>query len=135
MNNDVVKFNAIVNDIEHKLTELAELGQGGFCVPLVTTPDELAEMVGASMGPWRPLSNDLVWFYALRTTICARQMLAEAGRIFEQLDDEQATQKIEAVLQTMDEEFHPGETALQVHGKLFGRPAPNGRTEGSPHQC
>lgn len=133
MNNDVVKFNAIVNDIEHKLTELAELGQGGFCVPLVTTPDELAEMIGASMGPWRPLSNDLIWFYAIKTIIYGRQMLAEASRIFEQLDDEASAQKIQAILQTVDEQFHPCETALQVYGKLLGWPARNGRTEGSPH--
>lgn len=128
MNNDVVKFNAIVRDIEYKLTELAELGREGFKVPFVTTPDELAEMVGASMGPWRPLSNDLIWFYALKTTICARQMLAEAGRIFEQLDDEQAAQKIQAILQTVDEQFHPCETTFQVYGKLLGRPLRNGET-------
>lgn len=135
MSNDLVKFNELVCDMERIAMELAELGRGGFKVPFVTTSDELADMVGAWMGPWRPLSNDLIWFNAIQTIIHGRQMLAEAGRIFEQLDDEQAAQKIEAVLQTMDNEFHPGETALQVYGKLLGRPAHNDCTAGSQHQC
>lgn len=126
MYNDVVKFNAIVSEIEYKITELAELGQGGFSVPLATAPDELAEMVGVSMGQWQPLSNKLIWYYALKTTIFARQMLAEAGRIFDQMEDEASVQKIEAILQIVDEQFHPCETALQVYGELLGRPSRNG---------
>lgn len=133
MRNDLVKFNNLMDDIEYKIAELCELGREGFRVPFVTTPDELAEMVGASMGPWRPLSNDLIWFYTIKTTIYARQMLAEAGRIFEQMDDEESAQKIEAILQTIDEQFHPRETTLQVYGKLLGRPAQNGRNGGSSH--
>lgn len=131
--NDLVKFNAIIGELESKIVELAELGRDGFKVPLVTTPDELAEMVGASMGPWRPLSNNLIWFYALKTTLYARQMLAEAGRIFEQMDDEASAQKMAAILQTVDEQFRPCETSLQVYGRLLGRPAHNGRAGGSPH--
>lgn len=131
MSNDLVKFNNLVRDMERIGAELADLGREGFKVPFVTTPAELAEMVGASLGPWRPLSNDLIWFNAIKTLIYGRQMLEEAGRIFEQMDDEASARKIEAILQTVDEQFHPGETTLQVYGKLLGRPAPNGRNGGS----
>lgn len=130
MSNDLVKFNNLVRDMERTAAELAELGREGFKVPFVTTPDELAEMVGASMGPWRPLSNDLIWFYAIKTIIYSRQMLAEAGRIFEQMDDEASVRKMESILQTVDEQFHPCETTLQVYGKLLGRPLRHG---GSAH--
>ncbi len=130
---DLVKFNNLVRNMEYTAVELADLGREGFKVPFVTTPDELAEMVGASMGPWRPLSNDLIWFYAIKTIIYGRQMVAEAGRIFEQMDDEASAQKIQAILQTIDKQFHPCETTLQVYGKLLGRPLSNGRTGGSPN--
>ena len=129
MSNDLVKFNKLVCDMERTAMELTELGRGGFKVPFITTPDELAKMVGAWMGPWRPLSNDLIWFNAIQTIIHGRQMLAEAGRIFDQIDDEASARKIEAILQTVDEQFHPSETALQVYGKLLGRPSHNGETQ------
>ena len=58
----------------------------GLQVPLVTTPDELTEMVGLPIGPFRPLSHNLIWFYALKTTVYAQQMLEEATRIFQQCD-------------------------------------------------
>lgn len=133
MSNDLVEFNNLVREMERIAAELAELGREGFKVPFVTTPDELAEMVGASMGPWRPLSNDLIWFNAIKTLIYGRQMLEETGRIFEQMDDEEAAQKIEAILQTVDEQFHPCETAVQVYGKLLGRPSPESRNGAAAH--
>lgn len=133
MRSDLVEFNNLVRDMERIAAELAELGQEGFKVPFVITPDEVAEMVGAPMGPWRPLSNNLIWFYALKTTICAYQMLEQAGRIFEQMDDEESAQKVETIVQTVEAQFHPCETAVQAYSKLLSRPSANGRPGGSGH--
>ncbi len=134
MTNDVLKLNAIIDDIGHKVAELVELGRDGFNVPLVTTPDELAEMVGLPMGDWRPLSNNLLWFYALKTTVYARQMLEEAARIFEQMDDEKSTQKAQNIIATFDEQFHPCETAFQVYSRLLHRPSSSRTNAESPRR-
>lgn len=133
MSSDLVEFHNLVRDMKRVAAELAELGQEGFKVPVVTTPDEIAEMVGAPMGPWWPLSNNLIWFNALKTTIYAYQMLEQAGRIFEQTDDEKAAQKIKVILQTVEAQFHPCETAVQAYSKLLSRPSRNGRPGGSGH--
>lgn len=119
MTNEVIKLNAIVNDLGSKITELMEFGRDGVNVPLETTPEELETMVGLPMGPWQPLSNDLVWFHALKTTIFARQMLEECHRIFRQVGDEKSTQKIQAIIDSVDKQFHPGETAMQIYVRLL----------------
>jgi|GEM_PF-2151145 len=127
MNNDVIKLNEIVNDINHSIQELAALGQdGGFKVPLVITPEELAEMIGLPMGPWRPQSNYLLWFYALKITVYARHLLEESGRIFEQMDDDGYAQRVEQIIDTLDEQFHPRETAMHVYDKLLHPNLTNG---------
>lgn len=120
MNNDVIKLNAIVNDINHSIQELTTLGQnGGFKVALVITPEEMAEMIGQPIGPWRPQSNDLLWFYALKITVYARHMLEQSARIFEQMDDADFARQVECVIETLDEQFHPCQTAMRVYSKLL----------------
>lgn len=126
MTNDVIKFNTIVNEIGYNIAELSELGQGGFSTPLIMTPDEMAEMVGCSMGPWRPYSNDLLWFYAFKTTVYARQMLEQATRIFRQMDDDELAQRVQNIVDTIDARFHPCETALRVYSKLLRLNSHNG---------
>jgi hypothetical protein len=117
--NDIIKLNAIVNDLDDKISELAEMGQGGFKVPFVITPDELAEMIGASVGPWRPQSNDLLWFYALKIAVYAREILEQSGRIFQQMDDSESAERVQSIVETIDEQFHPCETALEVYRRLL----------------
>lgn len=119
MTNDIVKLNAIIDGINEQIADLAELGQGDFKVPLVTIPDELAEIVGLSMGPWRPLSNDLLWFYALKIAVYAREMLEQSIRIFQQLGEDESAQQTENVVNAFDEQFDPCETALQIYDKLL----------------
>jgi len=119
MRNDVIELNTIVGEIGSKIAELAQLGRNSYNVPLVTTGNELSEMVGLPMGPWNPLSNDLIWFQALKTTIFAREMLEQCARIFTQIEDEKSTQKVQAVIDTVDEQFHPAETAMQVYVRLL----------------
>jgi hypothetical protein len=126
MTNDVIKFNTIVEDIGRSISELAQIGQDSFKVPLVTTPDELAEMVGLPMGSFRPLSHNLIWFFALKTTVYAQQMLEEAARIFDQLEDEESARKVQGLIEAFDEQFHPCETAFQVYSRLLDRPSTNG---------
>ena len=134
MTNDVLKLNAIIGDIGDKISALAEVGQDGFTAPLVIAPDELTEMVGLPMGPYRPLSNNLLWFYALKTTVYAQQMLEESGRIFEQMEDEKSAQKVENIIAAFDEQFHPCETAFQAYGRLLHRPPGNDTNGESPHR-
>ena len=129
MTNDVIKFNAIIADIGDRISELAELGQDGFVAPTMMAPDELIEMTGLPTGPYRPLSNNLLWFYALKTTIFAQQMLEQAARIFEQMEDETSALKVETIIAAFDEQFHPGETAFQVYGRLLSHPSNNGSTD------
>lgn len=119
MSNDIIKLHSIVSDLGSKLAELSEIGRDGFNMPLVTTPDELSEMVGSPMGPWTPLSDDLLWFFALKTAIYAREILVQSNRIFSQIGDDESTQKIQTILDTTDDQFHPAETALQVYVKLL----------------
>lgn len=126
MPNDVIKFNTIVNEIGGHIAELTEFGQGGFNAPLIMTPDEMAEMVGYSMGPWRPNSNDLLWFYAFKTTVYARHMLEQSARIFRQMDDDELAQRVQNIVATIDSRFHPCETALQVYSKLLHLNTHNG---------
>jgi len=135
MTNDVVKLNAIIGDIADKISELAELGLDGFSTPLAMDPDELAEMVELPIRPPRPLSNNLLWFYALKTTIYAQQMLEQAARIFEQMEDEESALKVENIIATFDEQFHPAETAFQVYRRLLQRLPPDNTPNGDPpHQ-
>ena len=119
MTNDVVKLNAIVNDINIKISELAELGQGGFKVPFVITPDEIVDMAGIPVAPRRQQSNNLLWFSALKTTVCAREMLEQSYRIFQQMDDNESANRVQSVIDTIDEQFHPCETAIRVYRKLL----------------
>lgn len=119
MSNDIIKLNAIVSDLGYNLAELAELGQDGFKVPLVITSDELAELIGASLGQWQPRSEDLLWFYALKIAVYARQLLEQSARIFEQMDDSDLAQQVQNVVKAIDEQFYPNEAALQVYRKLL----------------
>jgi hypothetical protein len=98
MTNDVIKLNAIVKDIGDNISDLSQIGRDSFNVSLVTTPDELVQMIGLPVGPWRPLSHNLIWFYALKTTVYARQMLEEARRIFEQIEDEDSAYKVQSLI-------------------------------------
>lgn len=125
MDNDVIKLNAIIKDIGDNISELSQVGQDSFKVPLVTTPHELTEMVGLPVGPWRPLSHNLIWFYALKTTVYAQQMLEEAARIFAQVEDEESACKVESLIEAFDEQFHPCQTAFQVYSRLLDRPSTN----------
>jgi hypothetical protein len=134
MTNDVLKLNAIVDDLGHKMAELAELGRDGFKAPLVTVPAEFTEMTGLPVGPWQPLSNDLIWFYALKITIYARQMLEEAGRIFQQMEDETSVQKVQNILAAIDGQLQPSETAFQVYGRLLHHTPGNGANGKLPHR-
>jgi hypothetical protein len=120
MTNDIFKLNAIVDGVGANLSKLDNLGQGGFDVPLVTTPDELGEMIGQQLGSWRPLSDDLLWFCNLKLAIYAREILAQSARIFRQLDDEEFAERVERVIEVVDEQFHPADTALEVCHKLLG---------------
>ena len=126
MTNDVIKLNAIVNNIANSISDLAELGQDGFNVPLVITSGELAEMVGQPMGPWRPESNDLLWFYAFKITLYAREMLEQSARIFRQMDDSELAERVQSIVDTTDARFHPCEAALRVYSKLLHLNTPNG---------
>ena len=128
MSNDVIKLNTIIGDIGDKISELAELGQDGFIVPMMFDPDALTEMIDLPMGTYRPPGNNLLWFYALKTTIYAHQMLEQAARIFEQIEDEKSTQKAEKIMAAFEKQFHPGETAFQVYGRLLNHPPNNGTT-------
>jgi hypothetical protein len=119
MTNDLFQLNRILDDIDKQIAELAGLGQDGFKVPLVTIPDELTEIVGLSMGSWRPLSNDLLWFYALKIAICAGEMLEQSGRIFQQIGEDESAQRAQNVVKALDEQFHPCETALQIFDRLL----------------
>jgi len=119
MTNDIIEFTDIVNSITDNIAELAKIGQDGFNVPLVTTSDELAKMTGLPVKPKRSLSNDLLWFYALKITICAHEMLEHSARIFQQIDDIDLAERVEGVINTLEEEFHPCETALQAYSHLL----------------
>ncbi|MFQ5613838.1 MAG: hypothetical protein ACE5H9_17090 [Anaerolineae bacterium] len=118
MTNDVIRLNAIVNDINKCLSDLAELGRGGFQAPLVITPDELAEMMGQPVGQWRVQSNDLLWFYGLKIVAYTRLMLEQSARIFRQVDDREFARRAAQIIDSVDAQFHPCETALKVYGKL-----------------
>ena len=122
MTNDLINLSTTVSNIVDNVTELAELGQDGFNVPLVTTSDELADMAELPLKPRRSLSNDLIWFYALKITSCAREMLLESARIFQQVDDEEIAGQVEQVLDVLDEQINPGETAFKTYQKLLQRP-------------
>jgi hypothetical protein len=126
MTSEVVELNAIVEDIGSNLSELTQIGQDGFKVPLVTSPDELAEIVGLPTGPWHPFSQNLIWFCALKTVVYARQMLEEAERIFQQVEDETSARKAQTLVEAFDAEFRPAETAFQVYSQLLGRSSRNG---------
>ena len=91
--------------------------------------DELTEMIGLSMGPYHPTSNNLLWFHALKITVYAQQMLEQAARIFEQMEDETSALKVETIIAAFDEQFHPGETAFQVYGRLLSHPSNIGSTD------
>ena len=121
MNNDAITLNAIIDDLGRNVTALTELGQDGFNSPLVTLPHELKGMTGMPMGPRRVLSDDLIWYGALRVTIYARQLLEQSEHILLQIEDEDAAQKVGNILAVVDEQFHPGDTALQVYGRLSRR--------------
>jgi hypothetical protein len=129
MTNDVIKLNAIIAAIGDRISELVELGQGGFIDPTVMDSDELTEIIGLSIGPYHPTSNNLLWLHALKTTIFAQQMLEQAARIFEQMDDETSALKVENIIAAFDEQFHPGETAFQVYDRLLSHPSNNGSTD------
>jgi hypothetical protein len=128
MNNDAITLNAIIDDLGRNVTALTELGQDGFNSPLVTLPHELKGMTGMPMGPRRVLSDDLIWYGALRVTIYARQLLEQSEHILLQIEDEDAAQKVGNILAVVDEQFHPGDTALQVYGRLS-------RRKGRQHPC
>ena len=70
-------------------------------------------MAELPLKPRRSLSNDLIWFYALKITSCAREMLLESARIFQQVDDEEIAGQVEQVLDVLDEQINPGETAFK----------------------
>ena len=126
MTNEVVELNAIVEEIGGNISELTQIGQAGFKVPLVTSPDELAEIVGLPMGPWRPLNQNLIWFCAFKTVVYARQMLEEAERIFQQVEDEASAHKAQSLIEAFDAQFRPAETAFQVYSQLLGHSSSNG---------
>ena len=54
------------------------------------------------------------------------EILAQTARIFRQLDDEEFADRVERVIDVVDEQFHPAETALQVCNKLLHLNMPNG---------
>ena len=66
-------------------------------------------------------SNDLLWFIALKTTVYARELLGQSARIFRQIDDDKSAERIQTIIETIDEQFHPCETAMQVYGRLLRR--------------
>ena len=126
MTHDVIKLNAIVEDIGRSVSELSNIGRGSFSVPLVTTPDELAEMSGLPIRPCCSLSHNLIWFHALKIIIYAQQMLEESSRIFAQMDDEESAHKVQSLIETFEQQFHPCETAFQVYSRLLSRPSNSG---------
>ncbi len=128
MTNNVIKLNAIVEDIGRSISELSNIGRDSFSVPLVTTPDELAKMRGLPIGPCCALSHNLIWFHVLKIIIYAQQMLEESSRIFAQMDDEESVHKVQSLIAAFDEQFHPCETAFQVYSRLLSRPLNNGPT-------
>lgn len=119
MTNDVVKLNAIVDEINIKVSEMAELGRDGFKVPFVMTPDELVDMAGIPVAPRHQQSNDLLWFSAIKATICVRELLGQSARIFRQMDDDKSAERIQTIIETIDEQFRPCETAMQIYGRLL----------------
>lgn len=122
MANDSIKLNAIVNEISHNLAELAILGQdSNFDAPPIITSADLVEMIGQSTGSWQPQSKDVIWFNALKLAIYARHLLEHSAHMLQQMDDEELAQKVKNVVNALDEQFHPGETALRVYGRLLSR--------------
>lgn len=119
MTNDVMKLNSIVNAIGCQISELAELGRAGFNAPLLITPAELAEMSGHPIGSWRPQSNDLLWFYALKIAVMAGHMLEQSARIFQQMDDDELAGRVQELVDMVEARLNPAETALQVYRRLL----------------
>lgn len=68
----------------------------------------------------------LNWFLAVKTTVYARQMLEEASRIFEQIEDEESAHKVQNLVEAFDEQFHPHQIAFQVYSRLLDCPSTNG---------
>ena len=126
MTNEVEEISTIIEEIGGNISELAQIGRDGFKVPSVISPDELAEIVGLPMGHWRPSSQNLIWFCALKTVVYARQMLAEAERIFQQVEDETSAHKAQSLIKAFDTQFRPSETAFQVYSQLLGHASSNG---------
>ncbi len=48
-------------------------------------------------------------------------MLAESARIFQQVDDDELAERTQSIIQAIDANFHPVETAFRVYGKLLHR--------------
>jgi len=123
MAHDVIKLNNIIGEIQQSVEELSRVGKdGGFRVPLVTTPDDFVAMIGEPIGPWRPRSDDLIWFSAYKIVFQARQLLEQAARIAQQMEDEDLSRRALSAMEALDEQFHPAETAFRVYGRLLGRP-------------
>lgn len=119
MTNDANKLNATINEIADSISAIAHLGQDGFSVPLVTTPDELAQMTDLPVKPKHLLSDDLLWYISLRLIICAQGMLEQSARIFDQLDDEQWVKKTEFIIDSINQHFNPCETAIEVYRRML----------------
>ena len=60
-------------------------------------------MTGLPLGLRRFLSDDLIWYGALRAEIYARQLLEQSEHILLQIEDEDAAQKVGNILAVVDE--------------------------------
>ena len=121
MTSDVFKFNAIVDDIGHNLAELADLEKNGtFQLSSPMAPTELAELIGGPPGTWQPQNQDIVWFNALKLTVYARYLLAQSAQLLVQCGDSASARKTSCIVDSVDEQFHPGETDFRVYARLLG---------------
>lgn len=121
MKNDLAKLNEIVTTVSNSLTELATVGRDGFEVPEIVVPEEVTGLVGQSIGEWTPAGKNLLWFLAFKLTVHARELLEQSSRILRQLDDDDLARRVQRIVETTDEQFHPADTALRVYSKLLAK--------------
>ena len=130
MTNDVLEFNAIVENMGHNIVELAQIGRDGFTLSPVVTSEDLAAIIALPLRSWQPAGQDLIWFQAFRTVVYARQIIEEAGRIFGQMEDAQMAGRMDTLLEVFDDQLHPGQTAFQVYERLLSRRSTNNPKNG-----
>ena len=70
-------------------------------------------------------------FFAAILSLLVTACRSELPPLAETMEDEEAAQKIDNILAAVDAQFHPGDTALQVYGRL-SRHVPRDNTNEEP---